>query len=753
MNLIPELWIRTLGWTLVHSLWVIAGVALSLRLVLWLIPQSKAKARYLLSVGALLLAVGLVGFTGYRVFEPLTDNSNESINTVLVGIPTAVHDVSDSDNQLLPLIQQKAEQLQVWLTPHLSGLLVIWLSGVLFFLLRTTGNVAYIYRLSRRDTQPISAEWSETAAKISRALGIHRRVSIRISTRIRSPFVTGLVKPVILFPLSSFSHLSYDQLEAVLAHELAHIRRWDDAVNWIQTVFEIILFYHPALWWISQVIRDEREKCCDDLAVATCGNALVYAQALTQLESLPNTTSPLALALSGTGTGLLARIERLLQPNTVNNKPSAIPVTVTMLLAAALVINLQVQFPNNQPHSLSTPVYTGAILGLQSPSAAAHPSADTDSPWQPRLPNWLREEKATSFAYDERDTVPPATNANKVQEFYFRSGTPQFQFYYADSLVRQSWQLDSILSPHALSNGVYTFTYDSLNKVSYELDSLLSTLKLNSSAQFIPLDSLNRVSGKLDSLLAARTISGSNFRILSLDSLPRAITIHGDTNLRAHVFGFPDIDVDVLEDIDLDINIDDLTDIEILIDSVHSWSNRFQYHFSDTLLPPSLGSIPHMPMPPVMIFNDSIQEETIRVYEEAMRNYERALSQLDSADWERQLEQQMAQLDQQQRRFEEQMRVREEQYERQREQWQERMKVWEEQQEKQQQRYEERLQQWEQQQLEQQERQREQLERQQQRLQEQQERQQQLQRQQMEQQQQRLQEQQERQQRLQREQL
>ena len=694
MNLIPELWIRTLGWTLVHSLWVIATVALCLRLVLLLTPQSRAKVRYLFSVGALLLAVGLVGLTGYRVFEPPMNNNYETINPVLIGIPAAVNAASNPDNQLLPFVQHKAEQLQTWLNPHLSGLLIIWVSGVLFFLLRTTGNVAYIYRLTRRNTQPISPEWTEAAARISQALGIRRNVSIRVSTRIRSPFVAGLIKPVVLLPLSSFSHLSYDQLEAVLAHELAHIHRWDDAVNWLQTAFEIILFYHPALWWISQVIRDEREKCCDDLAVATCGNALVYAQALTQLESLPNTASPLALALSGTGNGLLARIERLLQPHNASKKPSAIPVTITMLLAAALVINLQVQFPSNQENA-NIPVYTGAILGLQSLTAPDRFLTDTDSPWQPRLPDWLEEGNAQySVLYSENDTLPPAIEEKKnAQMFYIRSGSPRVQVYYADSLLRQSLRLDSLLSARTLTSGVHIMTADSLNRISIGLDSLLT----------------------------AQTVSGSNFRVLSLDTFPKTFTIPADTNLRTHVFSFPDIDLDVLEDIDLDI--DQLTDIEVILDSVKDWSNRFQFNFSDTLLPPGVGSIPNIPTPPIMIFNDSVQEQAMQVYEEAMRNYEQALSQLDSADWERQLDQQMAQLEEQQRRFEAQIKIQEKQYERQLKQWEEQMEAWEQRQEEQQQRYEERLQEWKKRQNEQQERQREQMERQQQRLQKQQERQ------------------------------
>ena len=122
----------------------------------------------------------------------------------------------------------------------------------------------------------------------------------------------GWDKPAVLLPVSAMSGLSPDQIESILAHELAHIQRQDYLVNILQTLVEILGFYHPAVWWVSRQIRIEREHCCDDLAVAVCGNSVAYARALTQLETIRSRSGILAMA--ATGGGLTSRIKRLVQP-------------------------------------------------------------------------------------------------------------------------------------------------------------------------------------------------------------------------------------------------------------------------------------------------------------------------------------------------------------------------------------------------------------------------------------------------------
>ena len=130
------------------------------------------------------------------------------------------------------------------------------------------------------------ATWQRMATRLSRRLHIGRAITLLESALVDVPTVIGWLKPVVLLPASALAGLSPQQLEAILAHELAHIRRHDYLVNLLQTLVETVLFYHPAVWWLSRRIRIERENCCDDLAVSLCGDPVAYAQALADLEAL-----------------------------------------------------------------------------------------------------------------------------------------------------------------------------------------------------------------------------------------------------------------------------------------------------------------------------------------------------------------------------------------------------------------------------------------------------------------------------------
>ena len=113
------------------------------------------------------------------------------------------------------------------------------------------------------------------------------------------PTVVGWLRPAVILPVAALANLSPAQVEAVLAHELAHIRRHDYLVNLFQTLAETLLFYHPAVWWLSARIRTEREHCCDDVAVAVSGDAVGYARALAELEAWRVGTPGMALAATG----------------------------------------------------------------------------------------------------------------------------------------------------------------------------------------------------------------------------------------------------------------------------------------------------------------------------------------------------------------------------------------------------------------------------------------------------------------------
>ncbi|MBX7134599.1 MAG: M56 family metallopeptidase [Fimbriimonadaceae bacterium] len=193
-----------------------------------------------------------------------------------------------------------ASDLGLW-----AGLL--WLTGVAIGSVRLAGGWAYLQWQLRRSACAPTRPVRESLVRMSERLGVRRVVSLVISPRVESPSTTGWLRAVIYLPAATLARLTPDQLDAVLAHELAHIRRFDFLMNLIQRAIETLLFFHPAVWWISSRIRIEREHCCDDEAVAALGCPATYANALLQLEVC---RSP-AFAVAATDGDLLSRLKRI----------------------------------------------------------------------------------------------------------------------------------------------------------------------------------------------------------------------------------------------------------------------------------------------------------------------------------------------------------------------------------------------------------------------------------------------------------
>ncbi|HET6879262.1 MAG TPA: M56 family metallopeptidase, partial [Pirellulales bacterium] len=206
-----------------------------------------------------------------------------------------------------------ADSNRHWLSSPARSLLMAmvaaWGTGVVFLSCRMLGGYLVARRLAHRSVEPLDEEWHGRFRQLANRLGLHLPIEIWQSAYVEAPIVIGCFRPVVLVPIGIASGLSIAQMEAILAHELAHIRRYDFLLNAVQCLIETLLFYHPCAWWISSRIRAERENCCDDLAVIACGDALVYARALSRLEDLRN---PARLALALTGGGLVRRIRRII---------------------------------------------------------------------------------------------------------------------------------------------------------------------------------------------------------------------------------------------------------------------------------------------------------------------------------------------------------------------------------------------------------------------------------------------------------
>ncbi|HLJ73843.1 MAG TPA: M56 family metallopeptidase [Thermoanaerobaculia bacterium] len=295
--------VQAIGWALLHLLWQGAIVAAILAAALALLRRQSANARYLVSCGALLIVVALGVATAYRYYTPPAVDE-PAVTATPDAAPTPAFTFAPSDAPAAATFSFLA-----FITAHLGQIVAVWLIGVLILSTRLIAGWIGARRLARRNTRVASEQWQRSLWRIASSLRLWRAVDLFESGAVEVPTVVGWLRPVVLLPIASLSGLSTQQIEMVLAHELAHIRRHDFIVNLMQSIVETLLFYHPAVWWISQQIRVEREHCCDDLAVSVFGDPLQYARALTRFEELRITAAQTALAANGGS--LLGRIRRL----------------------------------------------------------------------------------------------------------------------------------------------------------------------------------------------------------------------------------------------------------------------------------------------------------------------------------------------------------------------------------------------------------------------------------------------------------
>jgi GWxTD domain-containing protein len=212
-----------------------------------------------------------------------------------------------------------------------------WFAGVAVFYLRSFLGWIEVRRLRRASTCQPTAEWRMQFERLIVRLRIPRTVTLLESALTEVPVVIGFLRPVVLMPVGLMTGLPASQVEAILIHELAHVRRWDYLVNLAQSAIEGLLFYHPAVWWISAIIRAERENCCDDVVVELACDRHSYAAALAAMEELRCGAPQPALAASGGN--LMKRIRRILrQPDGPRSAISpALFSGILLVLAATLL--------------------------------------------------------------------------------------------------------------------------------------------------------------------------------------------------------------------------------------------------------------------------------------------------------------------------------------------------------------------------------------------------------------------------------
>ncbi|NNB88498.1 M56 family metallopeptidase [Corallococcus exiguus] len=311
--------LEAVGWALVHLVWQGALVAVALALALRWVGRRSANLRYALACGALGIMLALPVATAWRhasravESRPVVSTASvprtvapmqARVSPALTQLPAPRH---MKETATLPRLDGLFQQVG----EHLPWLVLAWGLGVAASSLRLLKGWMGL-RQQVDEAVHASWEWQQRLEVLARRLNLTRPVRLLVSSKLDVPSTLGWLKPVVLVPTATLTGLAVRELELVLAHELAHIRRHDFAVNVVQTLVETLLFYHPAVWWMSQVIRVERENCCDDLAVRHGPGALPYARALTALEALRlqgmDASGP---ALSALGGSLKDRVRRL----------------------------------------------------------------------------------------------------------------------------------------------------------------------------------------------------------------------------------------------------------------------------------------------------------------------------------------------------------------------------------------------------------------------------------------------------------
>ena len=335
---IPEVFIQQVGLTLLHSLWQAAAVYVVYIVVSYLLKSASASSRYYLAFLALMAMFLLPIVTYLRL-------SNNSVTQLVVERASPGYTVEEVAYVLADTRFNVNHYLQIiedFLTAFAPWFVWFWIFGLILMAVRMTGGYVLAYRLTRKQCLVAPSQWLDRLKHMADAMAIKTPISLFESYRIDMPMVIGHLKPVILVPIGTFARLPYDQVEMILAHELAHIKRADFMLNLFQSIVESFLFFNPFVWLISSHIRNEREHACDDLALSVNGQKLSLAKALVTLaeKQANKITFHSNAMLTFNKINTMKRIERLF----TNHKLKPTSFEKLMVISISMMLMLLVSF-------------------------------------------------------------------------------------------------------------------------------------------------------------------------------------------------------------------------------------------------------------------------------------------------------------------------------------------------------------------------------------------------------------------------
>lgn len=396
MNMIPDTILRALCWTLLHSLWQGLLVAMIAGLIMVLTKRSSSALRYNLLCGLLVLFLGASGYTFYRQL-PVAKELIAAPAVVGIGQQPVAH-IAPSITSAP--IANGIDSLIQYFNTHAALIVLIWFIIFLARFVQMLSGLVYTQRIRHYKTSPAPAHWQERLRELVGKLQITRPVSLLESALIKIPVVVGVLKPVILVPVGMLARISPDQVESILLHELAHIRRKDYLFNLVQNLVDTIYFFNPAMIWLSSLIRVERENCCDDIAIRETRSRRRLIEALVSFHEYERSTAGYALSFAEKENQVVRRVKRIVHKT--NHSLDA--GERVLLMGGLLILSAAFITINNsradQPKSAK-------------PAALASPATTKQAPVQPVVHNKTAQhiakpEKSSpvSMILPAEDTVP-----------------------------------------------------------------------------------------------------------------------------------------------------------------------------------------------------------------------------------------------------------------------------------------------------------------------------------------------------------
>jgi bla regulator protein blaR1 len=254
--------VQAISWTLLHSLWQGLILALFAAGIILFTRRQQPGVRYnllLLVFFSQLIASGITFYTQFQAANAIP--FAELAKPVYTGVSASM-----PEGTIVPQLTL-LEKVTIFLNDNAPVIVSIWMFVMIVMFVRMLAGITHLHKLRTVNTFQPAEHWKQQVQELADRLGVNRPVAFLESGLAKVPMVIGYIKPVILVPIGLLADLPTKQVEAILSHELAHIRREDYIVNILQSIAETLFFFNPAIWWISSLIRDEREHCCDHVAV------------------------------------------------------------------------------------------------------------------------------------------------------------------------------------------------------------------------------------------------------------------------------------------------------------------------------------------------------------------------------------------------------------------------------------------------------------------------------------------------------